>query len=397
MAITSRRPAPRQPAPLDRGALVALCLGQFLSWGVLYYTLPVAADRITGQRGWAPVVVPGAYTLSLVCAAVAGPLVGRLLDGYGPRPVITAGSMLGAAGLGLSAAAPSAPVFVAAWLVVGLGQAATLYPAAFAAAARWFPERGAWALTAITLAGGISSTAFAPVTARLVDGYGWRPAFAMLAIGYGCAAAPVAATLLAPRWDPPCRRGTARAEFLRAVTRSRPFVTAQLALAIGAAGLYAVTLNMMPLLTEVGFGYRDAATVFGLVGAGQILGRLAFAPLGRRGTPRRRIVVQAVLTVSTLAAVALAPAAGGLLVVSAVLAGAVRGAHTLAVATAVADRWGRESYGSVFGRFHLPIAGAMAVSPLLGQLVAAGLGSYRMAAGAFAVAALLAVELARHS
>lgn len=52
------RPA---PAAASRAALVGLCLLEFLSWGVLYYSLPVGATRIAAENSWPPAVVPGVY------------------------------------------------------------------------------------------------------------------------------------------------------------------------------------------------------------------------------------------------------------------------------------------------------------------------------------------------
>lgn len=389
--------ADRRRPPSSRAALTGLCLLEFLSWGVLYYSLPVGATRIAAENSWPPAVVPGVYAASLLCAAAIGPRVGRLIDALGPRPVMAAGAVFGAAGMALSAATTSVPVFVLAWLAVGAAEACTLYPPAFAAASQWFPGRGAWPLTAITLAGGVSSTAFAPLTALLIDDLGWRPAFAVLALGYGMVAAPAALLVLTPRWERPARTGRDGRDRLAAITRSRPFRNAQIGLAVAGTGLYAVTLNHIPLLEEVGFDYRDAAVVFGLVGAGQLLGRLAFLPLSSRGTPRLRTLMQVALTALALLTVALVSAPPALVVLGAVFAGAMRGTHTLSVATAVSDRWGSTAYATIFGRFNLPIAGAIAVSPVLGEVLASGLGSYRAAALLLAALALLATVAARRS
>lgn len=81
----------------------------------------------------------------------------------------------------------------------------------------------------------------------------------------------------------------------------------------------------------------------------------------------------------------------------AVLCGAVRGAHTLSVATDVSDRWGTESYATLLGRFHGVVAVAMAIGPALGTAVALALGSYRLAALLLAVLCLSAVLPARRS
>ncbi|MGY1604481.1 MFS transporter [Geodermatophilus sp. SYSU D00815] len=392
----ARRPRRAPPArPLS--ALLGLCLVELLSWGVLYYSLPVAAPRIAAAEGWSSAVVPSVYALSLLAAAAAGPRIGRLTDTWGPRAVMTAGAAGGALAMAASALATTPVVFAACWAAVGVAQACTLYPPAFAAASQWFAGRGAWPLTVITLAGGVSSTALAPVTAWLAESWGWRSAFALLAALYGVVCTAAAALLLSPPWQRPVRTGAAHREYLRAITRSRRFVSAQAALALTGAGLYAVTLTMVPLLQERGFSYRDAAFVFGLVGAGQLLGRLAFLPLSARGTPRGRLVLQVWLSAAALLVVFLASAPAALVVLGAVLVGAVRGAHTLTVATAVSDRWGREAYASVLGRFHAPVAAAIAVSPLLGEVAARAVGSYATATLCFAGLAAAGALLARRT
>ncbi|MFE7630773.1 MFS transporter [Kocuria sp. NPDC057446] len=384
------------PPPPSR-VLAGLCVVEFLSWGVLYYSLPLAALQIAAETSWPILTVSAVYTACLLCAAVLGPWAGRLVDRYGPRRVMAAGSLLGAGGMALSMSTPFLALFGLGWLIAGAAQACTLYPPAFAAATQWFGTHRTWPITAITLAGGVSSAVFAPVTAALVDALGWRPAFGVLALGYGLVSISVAVVLLTPPWTRPHRTGTDHAQFISSVVRAPTFRITRLALALPAAGLYAVTLNMIPLLQEYGFDYRDAAVVFGLVGAGQLLGRLAFLPLNRRGTPRTRTMTQAGLSALALFGVAVVSTPASLVIAAAVFAGAVRGAHTLSVAAAVSDRWGQDSYATIFGRFHFPIAISMAIAPVLGSLTATTLGSYRGAAVGFAVLALFAVAMARRT
>ncbi len=383
--------------PSAARTLIGLCILEFLSWGILFYTLPISATRLATANGWSPLVVPVVYTLSLLSAAAAGPHVGKLIDACGPRRVMAVGAFLGTCGILASAGTDSPLVFALAWMLVGVAQACTLYPPAFAAAAQWLGTASPWPLTVITFAGGLSSAAFAPLTAYLIDSHGWRGSFGLLAGLYGLVSVLSATLLLRQTWSKPSRNGATHTEYLRAIIRSPRFLYTQAALTIAAAGLYAATLNMIPLLEELGFGYQAAAAVFGAVGAGQLLGRLAFIPFGGLGTPRQRITVQIVLTGGALFALALMSGSTLLIVTCAVFAGAVRGAHTLAVATAVSDRWGRDSYATVYGRFNLPIALAMALSPAAGQLAASALGSYQAATLLFAFATLVAVVLALRS
>lgn len=378
-------------------ALVGLCTVEFLSWGVLYYTLPVIGVRITAATHWPPLAVPVVYTASLLCAAFATPWAGRMVDRHGPRPVMTLGSAIGAGALVLAGVTAWLPLFAVAWLVVGVAQAATLYPPAFAAVTQWFGTSQAWPLTTITLVGGVSSTAFAPLTAALDEKLGWQQTLVFLGVGYGVVGAGAAALLLSSAWNRPARRGAEHAEYVTRIVRSGPFRYSRLALAMTALGLYSVTLNVVPLLTELGFGYHSAAIVFGLIGVGQVFGRVLFLPLRHRGTPRTRTTAQVVASTAGMAVLAVVTAPLALVVSAAMVAGAARGAHTLSVATAVTDRWGAESYATILGRFHRPIAIAMALGPATGSAIAAVLESYRTAAAIFAVLGVLAILTARRS
>ena len=76
------------------------------------------------------------------------------------------------------------------------------------------------------------------------------------------------------------------------------------------------------------------------------------------------------------------------------LAGAVRGCHTLLQATIVAERWGMSSLGALQGRFAAPLTAVTALAPVAGPALAAWLGSYTAMAYATAAAAGIAAVIA---
>lgn len=76
-----------------RRALIALCVTVITSWGTLYYSLPAMLVPLSRSTGWPGSVIMGSFSAGLLVSAVAGIVVGRLLDRLGPRPVMTVGSL----------------------------------------------------------------------------------------------------------------------------------------------------------------------------------------------------------------------------------------------------------------------------------------------------------------
>src|SRR6185369_13023245 len=69
---------------------------------------------------------------------------------------------------------PNLVVFIAAWLIVGLGMGAGLYDAAFSTLGRLYGREARSAITTLTLFGGFASTVCWPLSAFLLSSVGWR-------------------------------------------------------------------------------------------------------------------------------------------------------------------------------------------------------------------------------
>lgn len=154
-------------------------------------------------------------------------------------------------------------------------------------------------------------------------------------------------------------------------------------------GLYTITLTIIPLLMEKGADYATAALGLGLVGAGQVGGRLLFAAI----PSNIRLPVLAGTAAGALLLLAALPGPVPLLIAAGMIAGAVRGCQTLLQATVVADRWGTQNLGTLQGLFAAPLTAVTAIAPATGPALAAWLGTYTGMAYAMAAAAGTAVLL----
>lgn len=372
--------------------LVALCVSVTISYGVLYYAFTILAPAISVDTGWSATAVTTAFSLGGFTGAVAGIGVGRMLQRRGPRLVMTLGSLLGAVAVALVGLAPTYPVFVAAWLLVGLASTGTFCPPAFAALTHWYGTGRVRAITTLTLVAGFASTIFAPITAALGEEIGWRATYLVLAALLLVVTVPAHSLALRLPWYPGATTGHVRPD--REILTSRTFLLLAASSTLAALAMYASLVNLIPLLLDHGLGLQLAAWALGLSGAGQVAGRLAYPALDRRLRPNARAAgVIAVMGV-TLAALALVPGPALLLMAIAVLGGAARGLFTLVSATMVSDHWGPQRYAAINGVFHAPIGIAAALAPALGAGVAAITGSYAALYGVLALVALLGAALA---
>lgn len=347
-----------------------------MSWGIVYYAFPVLNPQITAATGWPAGATTAAFSLALVISALAGIRVGRILDRRGPRAVMTIGSMLGMVSLLIVAAAPNLLTFFAGWALAGLAMASTFYQPAFAALTRWWAPDHVRALTIVTLAGGLASTVFAPLTAALADHLSWRHTYLVLAGILAVVTIPAHAVALRAPWPDASTGPAHKAEGAQGVERSRPFLLLAAAFSLSSFAMYAVVVALVPLLLERGYTTSQAAWALGIGGAGQTLGRTLYAALARRTTATTRTTILIALGGLTTAAFAAAPGPYGLLIAVAIVAGMVRGNLTLLQATAITDRWGATHYGRLSGLLAAPATTAAALAPFAGAALAVPLGGY---------------------
>jgi len=355
-----------------RTGLAALAIAQVVAWGVLYYAVLVAAPAIAAETGWTEQAVFIAVTAGLLASAVCAIPVGRWLDSR-PRLVMVCGAIVATVALLGAAASPSIWFFAAAWIVCGAAQAAVLYQAAFTVITHRHRDRRRGPLTLVTLAGGLASTLFAPLTAWIVDETSWRMAFVVFAGLLAAVLIPTYAFTVERSWDHLDRQPGDSFEARRALRTARFWVLTG-SLALLSFSLYAVTLSAVPASVEKGMDLQTASWVLGLIGAGQVLGRLLYLAMPHTAGPWIAPAAIGLLGAIILAGYA---AAGHPMWIftTAIIAGAIRGALTLVQASAIADRWGSHSYGRLNGMLAGPVSALTALAPGAAATLAAVLGS----------------------
>lgn len=386
--------------------VVAIGVAQIVSWGPLFYAMAVLWPRVGEDLGQSRVTLFAVVSLALLVNGLLAPWGGRAIDRHGGRPVMALGSAIAGLGLAVVAVAPGLPVYALGWALGGAAMSMVLYDPAFATLSQHSGDAHRRAVTAVTLFGGLASTAFWPLTAWLLERYDWRGTFLVFAAMQWAICLPLHA-LAIPRL---ARRGAGPEEPAAAAVpagapaatdaQRRIFRWLALAFALHAFLMSAMAVNLMALLQARGLTLGEAVLVGALMGPMQVAGRLIDAFSGGR-IPARPLGIGA-LAVISVALLLLVRASlslpEALLIVG--LYGAGNGLITIARGMNVAEIFGREHYGYWLGRIGRWVYTMWAVAPLaLGLLLGAGLDDLGAAAlfAGFAIAALACYWHATHA
>jgi len=344
-------------------------------YGFSSFVLPMQRDM-----GWSQPDIMGAFTLGLMVWGLATYAVGAAIDRGRGRAVLTGGALIGAAGCALWSQAYSLPLLYAAWALLGLAMAMTLYEPAFSEITKRFPDRYRQGITTITLVGGFASTLSFPAAAWLLLTLGWRPALLVMA-GVLLLVAPLHAWVLRGPWKRPAVSGGAPVEVaqdqatLRQAMQGRTFWLLTATFTLYAFALSTVWAHLMPAFESRGLSQTEAVAVMVWFGPAQVAGRFAFLWLGRPLSHRSLGLM--VLALFPLALMVFVLGRQPLVLVGfAVLFGVANGLITIVRSNIVPDFYGREHVGRISGAMSGIALCTRAAAPFLTAWALLGLGGY---------------------
>ena len=350
--------------------IVVLGIGQILVWGSTYYLPAVLAKPTAQATGWPLTWIIGGLSLGLVLSGLVSPKVGDLIERRGGRPVLMASAVLTAVGLMGLAAAPNLAVYVTAWLILGVAMGAGLYDPAFATLGRLYGRDARSAITSLTLIAGFASTVCWPLSALLLQRFGWRGtcvAYAALQLavvlpvyGFGLPhEAHRAQTLPQP----------VAASVLTSARPSRfPLLFPLVALTQTLASIIAaiVSVHLLTTLRQRGVAMDTAVALGAIVGPCQVSARLLDLMFGRRIHPVWEALIASVFVAVGLG---LLMQGYGAVWIGLVLYGGGIGLRSIVRGTLPLALFGAGGYASLMGRLAFPMLVAQAAAPLVGAVL----------------------------
>ena len=373
----------------------------FVAFAVSALLKPISLDLETG-RG----LVSTAIGLGRLASGAVSPLVGRLADRLGPRPVVVAGMILTAIGLcTLGFVQREIELYLAWSLLVSAGVAAGFTVALDKLVISANRDRRGMALAVRFSVAAVVATLLVPFVTILVEAVGWRNtcfiwaavvlALLPIPLGFERPARPATNAepgLEAPAVPPPRVLGT--------ITRHRAFWLIAFAFMAQAAVVTGLSVHLVPLMTDSGLEAPMAGVIFGGMILLSVPARLAMGHFADRAPPHiLPLLLAALLAFEALAigSYAAFPSFATMLVLI-VAQGIGAGAPTLVVLLICAHLFGDETFGSVQGLLMFFQVPGTALAPILAGLAYDWFGDYRGATAIFAatlIAAALALVMVR--
>lgn len=366
--------------------VAAVGLTQLVNWGMSFYAIGVFGPAIAADLGWSMARTYGGFSGALVVMGLSSALVGRMVDAWGGRRVLSAGSLLLALGFAMLARAQGVVIYDLAWLVLGLGMRMCLYEAAFAALVHARGVGARRALSQVTLLGGLASTVFWPVGHLLIEAIGWRGALTAYA-GIALLMLPLYLTI------PPGRAAEAstgaagrRSDAPVRLPAAVLFATMVAALSFLSSGISA---HLIGMLSAFGLTVAGAVSLAALPGVAQSCARLIEVLFGQRLDPLALgVLASAVLAAGMLAGLGVG-GAGAVAVIFVLAYGAGNGLLTVVRGTQPLVLFPVSRYAVISGRLIAPSFYTAAAAPLAYAWVIEQFGA--RAASALSLALALAV------
>ncbi|TPV39352.1 MFS transporter [Pantoea deleyi] len=351
-------------------AIITLGWIQILSWGGSFYLMAVMASPIAEETGWSQQWIYGALSAGILVSGLLSPLAGRIIARTGGRLLLALSGGVMAAGLVIMASTHTLPLFLFAWVVIGVGMAMGLYDALFATLGTCYGAQARSAITGITLISGFCTTLVWPGTALLIHGFGWRDASLIIA------AMMVVCVLPAYLFALPAshaQRPVKRRDSAPTAAEIAPVLFWLLCAIFTLASVImtAISVQLITLLQASGHTLASALAISAVLGPCQVASRLVDIAF-KRSHPIRTTFFSVGLVALGLLLLAVMPQ---MALLSMLLYGAGNGLRAIVRGTLPLVMVKPESYAIVMGKMARPALMGQALTPLIGGYVFEKMGA----------------------
>lgn len=362
--------------------LCGLALTRIIGWGSTFYSPSVLVGALDREIGLNAEIVFGGITILLITGALVAPAIGRILDREGTRRSMCVGAVICALGLGVLSLAQGPVSYLASWFVIGLGHAMSLANTGNVTISQLMGERTRRVIGLMMLITGLASSVFWPLTAALMNAFGWRATLLIFAAMQLVIVLPIYAAIPRYRHAPAAAPTAAPAassagEHGSVAAHSRRAAFWLVALAFSASGLvsWGLPLHLITLFQEAGLTQAEAVWVATLSGPATLAARAIDATYGER-LPAEKVALLGLLLGPILCLVLpLVPMTITAAAIFVSLFSAALGVISIARATLPLALFGRNGFAVMLGKLTVPQNMTFAAAPLLFAVMVERLGA----------------------
>lgn len=389
--------------------VVACNLIACITWGVGIFNQGVFVAYYAIEYGWSALELSFGPVIFHLWAGLAGVVVGRVVDRFGPRPALLAGAgFMSCAMLAFAALDRQWQVYPA-FVLAGTGFACIHTVTLGKIISRWFVRQRGRAMAAATFGAGIGGAILVPANVLMIEAHGLLGGGLFLAIVTLVVIVPVAICMVrdgpdnqGPHPDSPVGPASAesstagspaaasdRAQLqvptdhdahpwtLSQALRTAAFWAFALCFAFGMVAQSAYLFHQVSFL-QTSLGMLGAASVVSITTLCGIAGRASFIVIGDRLPARAWVAL--VFTLQATAFLILATSHGELgLTAGSALFGLTMGVVVTLQPLTIAQTFGRTSFGQIYGPIYMAIRFGSAVGPLLVGILLELSGTYEVA------------------
>ncbi|MFC2006125.1 MFS transporter [Chloroflexota bacterium] len=374
------------------GFLIWLLMGGFVIFGFTAFFEPIA-----NEFGWSYAQISFAASLRGMESGILAPLLGLIVDRWGPRRLMFGGILILGVSLALLSLTTSLVMFYIIFALVAIGLSGNSPTVAMTAVANWFRKKVGIA-TGIMSCGIALSGLLIPLVVKLIDVFEWRTAIFILGITILVICLPLSLLVRhkpekygylpdgeqinsAIHRESPVLSQTGEVDSgVKQALKSRAFWHIGLATAFQFLASSAVFTHVMPYLSSVGIARSTSSLVVMGTPIISIVGRLGSGWLSDR--LNRRLVVAGCLTSSCLGILFFSYTTNeemGLLIPFVVLFGIGWGGIGTMRAVLMRAYFGRSNFGTILGFIMAMQAIGNIIGPLFAGWVFDSWGSYNTA------------------
>jgi predicted MFS family arabinose efflux permease len=343
-------------------------------------------EPLQREFGWSRAQISVGMTIYALVAFPLSPIGGMMIDRWGSRRIAIPGTILTAVAIaGFGSASGSAVQWLALWLFYAFA-ALAVKPTVWSAAVTGVFTGGRGLALALTLSGNAIAQTLVPVLAqRLIDTQGWRSAYQWIGLGWGAAVLILLVPFFYGAGDrrddaSPGTRAQVRASLYgitpRQALRTPVLIRIAIATLIGTMTSAALTIHLVPILSERGIDRETAALLAALTGIMGIVGKLVTGSLYDRRDLRWLNPLSLWIALVACLILLFAPGTLALAALATAIIGYSGGALLQVCAYLTGRFCGVRYFGTIFGTMTSMIALGVGLGPFLAGLSYDLSGSY---------------------